>query len=130
MWEFEGESYSSTVVFLVPEAETSIELPADAESLVFSGESSDFRTLAEFDSLMKSAINSGDLDSFWESVTATGQMPLIFGDETALLLYRGQADHVLAQGDFNIPYLRQDNTDLWASISRFEPDDISSTRSS
>ena len=99
-----------------------MEIPEGAGSLPFRGTSSAFSTLAEFDELMKSAIASGEVDSFWEAVAATGQMPLIFGDDTAVFLYRRSAEQVECRGDFAAQYVRQGGTDLWAFMRQFEPD--------
>jgi hypothetical protein len=101
---------------------TALQIPAGSEVLPFSGTSSSFNTLGEFNHLMQSAIAGGDLDSFWEAVVATGQMPLIFGENLAVFLYRGQADRVQSRGDFKSDDLRQDESDLWALIKQFEPD--------
>ena len=86
------------------------------------GTCSAFSTLAGFGKLMQSAVASGNIDSFWEAVTATGQMPLIFGDDTAVFLYRGRAENMECQGDVTAQYVRQGGTDLWAFIGQFEPD--------
>ena len=99
-----------------------MELPAEAESLPFAGTSSEFNTLGEFDRRMKSALASGEVDSFWQTVEATGQMPLVFGDSIAVFLYRGQAESVVCRGDFAASYRRQGETDLWAFIRPLEPD--------
>ncbi len=98
-----------------------MELPEDAESLVFVGSSSEFSTLAEFDSLRRTAIQSDRIDPFWDIVVATGQMPLVFG-ETVVFLYRGLADSVIWRGDFAAPYERHGQTDLWWMVRQFEAD--------
>ncbi|KAF0108238.1 MAG: esterase [Anaerolineaceae bacterium] len=116
-----GELYDITWIFTVTSPAT-MEIPAGTESLPFTGTSSAFSTLGEFDSLMKSAIASGEIDSFWDAVTSTGQMPLIFGDSVAVFLYRGQAENVECRGDFTTQYMRQGETDLWAFLKQFEPD--------
>jgi enterochelin esterase family protein len=99
-----------------------MEIPEGAGSLSFRGTSRAFSTLAEFDHLLKSAVATGEVDSFWEAVTATGQMPLIFGDDIAVFLYRGRAESLECRGDFTAQYLRQSGTDLWAFMRQFEPD--------
>ena len=100
----------------------SMEIPSGARSLPFTGTSEAFNSLAEFDSLVSSAISVGQVDPFWQAVVATGQMPLIFGDNFAVFLYRGQADKVAFRGDFMAEYLRQGETDLWGFIKQLEPD--------
>jgi enterochelin esterase family protein len=84
--------------------------------------SSAYSTLAEFDNLLKSAVAGGGVNSFWDAVVATRQMPLIFGDSVAVFLYRGQAESVECLGDFTTQYIRQGGTDLWGFIEQFEPD--------
>lgn len=103
-------------------APAALDIPARAEALAFAGTSSDFATLAELDEMMRSAVAGGSLDGFWEKVAALGQMPLIFGDDTALFLYRGQAESVESRGDFQAQYARQGETDLWAFLREFEAD--------
>ena len=117
----DGNKWDITWTFTVASPAT-MEIPAGAESLPFTGTSSAFNTRGEFDSLMKSAIASGEVDSFWEAVVATGQMPLIFGDSIAVFLYRGHAENVEYRGDFSTSYLSQGGTDLWAFMKQFEPD--------
>lgn len=115
-----GETYDITWAFTVASPAT-VEIPAGAASFPFVGKSSAFSTLAEFNNFMKSTA-SGKVDDFWQVVTATGQMPLIFGDEIAVFLYRGQAEKVACQGDFIAEYTRQGETDLWAFMKQLEPD--------
>ena len=116
-----GKPYDVTWAFTVASPAT-MAIPAGAESLPFAGVSSGFSTLAEFSNLMQSAIAGGKVDSFWKTVGASAQMPLIFGDEIAVFLYRGQASSVALRGDFNAQFVRQGATDLWALMRQFEPD--------
>jgi enterochelin esterase family protein len=96
--------------------------PEVEASLPFTGKSRAFRTLGEFDRLVDSAVETGKVDPLWRKVVAAGRMPLIFGDETAVFLYRGTAGKVAARGDFNLPYSRLAESDLWMGRRRFEPD--------
>ena len=116
-----GEPSDVTWTFTVASPVTKA-IPVGAESLPFTGVSSGFSTLAEFRNLMQSATAGGEVDSFWKTVVAAAQMPLIFGKETAVFLYRGQAASVALRGDFNAQYVRQGTTDLWALMRQFEPD--------
>jgi enterochelin esterase-like enzyme len=116
-----GELFDNTWNFTVASPAT-MEIPAGSETLPFTGMSDAFTTLEEFHSLMTSSVTNGDIDSFWETVSATGQMPLIFGDNVAVFLYRGQAENVECRGDFATPYIRQGETNIWAFIKLFEPD--------
>ena len=116
-----GTAWDITWTFTVA-SDASMEIPAGAESLSFTGTSDAFNSLSEFDSLMRSAISGGQVDPFWNVVVATGQMPLIFGDNVAVFLYRGQAQQVALQGDFMTVYLRLGETDLWGFIIQLEPD--------
>ena len=93
-----------------------------AQELTFNGSSEQFSTLAEFEEQLKSAVESGNLEPFWNAVVATGQMPLIFGDRLAVFLYRGRGGSVNWKGGFTIPYERQGQTDLWVLRREFEPD--------
>lgn len=116
-----GNLWDITWTFTVTSA-ASMAIPAGAESLPFTGTSDAFSTLSEFDSLMRSAISGGEIDPFWEAVVETGQMPLIFGDNVAVFLYRGQAEKVALRGDFMTVFMRQGETDLWGFIKQLEPD--------
>ena len=119
--ESEDESWESTYNFTVIEPVV-IELPGNADSLVFHGDSDKFHTLAEFFELMQTAVDNGQVYAIWNPVTAIGQMPLIFGDY-AVFLYRGDAQSVIWQGeDFSEPYVRQGKSNLWAMLQLFEPD--------
>jgi enterochelin esterase family protein len=115
-----GDPTDATWVFTVA-SPAAMELPEDAESLVFVGSSNEFGTLADFDSLLRTAIQSDQIDPFWDMVVATGQMPLIF-DDFAVFLYRGQADSVVWRGDFAASYERQGQIDLWLMMKQFETD--------
>jgi len=117
----EGVTMDVTWAFDVT-SPAALDIPAGAELLRFAGTGGVFSTLAELDSLMRSAVASGSLDGFWDKVVALGQMPLIFGDNTALFLFRGKADSVESRGDFQAQYARQGETDLWAFLRRFEAD--------
>lgn len=89
-----------------------------------------FHTLAEFEDRLETAVNSGDIDAFWDTIVATGQMPLIFGD-TAVFMYRGEADTVKWSLDYaisdrmllmNMQGIRQGDTDLWVFKRQFPTD--------
>ena len=116
-----GSSWDITWTFTVP-PNASMDIPPGTELLSFNGTSDAFNSLLEFDSLMKSAISGGFIEPFWDAVVACGQMPLIFGDNVAVFLYRGQAQQVAIQGDFMTEYLKLGETDLWGFIIQFEPD--------
>jgi enterochelin esterase-like enzyme len=118
----EGDAIYDTTWTITVVSPSTMEIPASTESLPFSGISRAFNTLAEFDTLMQSALAAGEVDPFWEAVQATGQMPLIFGDTIAVFLYRGPANQVECRGDFITAYLRQGETDLWGFIKQVEPD--------
>ena len=99
-----------------------MKIPAGAGSLRFTGTPRTFKRLADFDRLLQAAVAGGKVDAFWRKVVAIGQMPLLFGDNTAVFLYRGPANKVVARGDFRAPYVRQGETDLWMLVREFEPD--------
>jgi len=82
-----------------------------------------FSNLQEFDAALNAAAEGGSLDSFWQQITAGGQMPLIFGDY-GVFLYRCPAKSVAWAGDWtrSIPSLRLGNTDLWMHVAQFPND--------
>lgn len=120
-------------------ATSSNSLPAgptaqNADKAVFAGErpgykAPPFKTLAEFETTLKAAIERGELDPFWDTIVASGQMPLIFGD-MAVFMYRGEADNVTWSADYaisdrtllNMQGLRQGQTDLWVFRRQFPAD--------
>ena len=79
-----------------------------------------FQTLAEFEAALDTAIRTDALDPFWETIVATGQMPLVFG-QTAVFMYRGEANAVAWCADFApgarwLMYMRgerQGDSNLW-----------------
>jgi enterochelin esterase family protein len=79
-----------------------------------------FQTLAEFEAALDMAIRTDALDPFWETIVATGQMPLVFG-QTAVFMYRGEANSVAWSADFApgarwLEYMsgkRQGDSNLW-----------------
>lgn len=89
-------------------------------------------TLADFQNMLEAAVNSGNVDSFWDAIVATGQMPLTF-DSTAVFMYRGEADTVGWGGGFS-GWCWSDNhfciedgtrigdTDLWMLIRELPAD--------
>ncbi len=119
--EFENESWEGTFNFTVTEPVV-IELPENADSLVFHGDSDKFHTLAEFFKLLQTAVDNGQVYAIWNPLQMTRQMPLVFGDY-AVFLYRGDASSVIWQGvDFSEQYVRQGESNLWVLLKQFEPD--------
>lgn len=98
------------------------ELRSETAGLPFRGQGRSFRTLGELRELMPQCTASGDADRLWEAVRQAGPMPLLFGDTTAVFLYRGQATSVEARGDFDLRYHRLGRTDVWWAQREFEPD--------
>jgi enterochelin esterase family protein len=93
---------------------------------------SPFITLAAFQDALNTAVNNGDVDSFWERIVAARQMPLIF-DRTAVFMYRGEANTVGWESAFvgfnerTVRYgiaegTRIGDTDLWMLIQEFPAD--------
>lgn len=87
-----------------------------------------YQTLAEFQTALNAAVSSGDIEPFWNDITALEQMPLIF-DDTAVFLYRGDARSVEWRGDFNswgssaeFHGTQQGDTDLWTMTHQFPLD--------
>lgn len=78
-------------------------LPATPAPVVVTegaAERAPFQDLADF--LKKDgAVASGNLEHFWQTVVATGQMPRIF-DDTDVFLYRGPGQTVVWRGDFTL----------------------------
>ncbi len=79
----------------------------------------------EFKTALDEAVASGDIDPFWDTIVASGQMPLIW-DDTCVFLYRGNANKVEWRGDFSgwestdeILGTKQGDTDLWMLVRQF-----------
>lgn len=117
----ENKTTDVTWIFSVA-ASSAYEVPEGAESMLYYGLNAGFKTLAEFNNLLRSAVTDNRVELFWETVIATGQMPLLFGDVYAVFLYRGDVESVAGRGDVSFQYARQGETDIWASLQRFEPD--------
>ena len=117
-----GEDFDYKVtVKILPGADRSpAGIPPSAEGAQFAGRSAAFSTLADFMDLLNTAVEEEQVEPFWKVVAASDEMPLVFGDH-AVFLYRSEADHVTARGDFNLQYTRQGTTDLWLAIKQFEP---------
>ncbi|MCQ3932763.1 MAG: hypothetical protein DPW16_20125 [Chloroflexi bacterium] len=87
-----------------------------------------YATFAEFQTALDQAVASGDIDPFWETIVASGQMPLIW-DHICVFLYRGDASKVEWRGDFSgwesTPMTlgeQQGDTDLWMLVKLFPLD--------
>ena len=86
-----------------------------------------YATFDEFKSALDEAVTSGNIDPFWETIVASGQMPLIW-DDICVFLYRGTGNKVEWRGDFsgwesNDETLgtKQGDTDLWMLVRQFPP---------
>lgn len=84
-----------------------------------------YATFEEFKVALDSAVASGDIDPFWDTIVASGHMPLIWGD-TCVFLYRGNASKVEWRGDFSgwdstdeTLGEKQGDTDLWMLVRHF-----------
>ncbi|MBZ0314823.1 MAG: hypothetical protein K8L91_00280 [Anaerolineae bacterium] len=87
-----------------------------------------YATFAEFQTALDQAVASGDIDPFWETILATGQMPFIW-DHICVFLYRGDVSKVEWRGDFSgwesTPMTlgeQQGDTDLWMLVKLFPLD--------
>jgi enterochelin esterase-like enzyme len=114
------------------ESVTSASTPTATPTAVPTATSTPFTTLAAFQDDLNTAVNNGDVVSFWEKIVAARQMPLIF-DQTAVFLYRGEANTVgweSAFAGFNERAVRYDikegtrigDTGLWMLIQELPAD--------
>ena len=114
------------------ESVTPANTPTATPTAVPTATSTPFTTLAAFQDDLNTAVNDGDVDSFWEKIVAARQMPLIF-DQTAVFLYRGEADTVGWESAFagynarEYRYYTKEgtrigDTDLWMLIQELPAD--------
>ena len=121
--EFDGEVYDGAYKFVVSEP-PKLEAPPNAEELIFQGQSALFYTLADFFTLMETAVEEDDLQHFWAALAIVDQSPLIFGDY-AVFPYKGDGKNVVWQGlYFTKPYTRIGQSKVWLMMQQFEPDAV------
>jgi enterochelin esterase-like enzyme len=93
------------------------------------GESEPFTSVEEFQAALEGAlIDVGELHALWNRLLEHQQIPLTIG-ESAIFLYRGEAESVEWRGDFNDWQFssatvgeRQGDTDLWMMTQEFPSD--------
>lgn len=120
---FDGETGEGTFKFFVSEP-PKLEAPENAQELVFQGKSALFYTLADFFTLLETAVAEDDMGHFWAALDIVGQSPLIFGDY-AVFPYKGDGRTVVWQGlYFSKPYTRLGESKIWLMMQQFEPDAV------
>jgi enterochelin esterase family protein len=88
-----------------------------------------FTSIEDFQTALAGAlIDAGEFESLWTRLVDNQQIPLVIG-ETAIFLYRGEADRVEWRGEFNYWQFsgdtrgkQQGDTDLWMMTQEFPSD--------